>query len=120
MKYLLSVRDDISSRHVVWMVAVAIETGYRSENRRTSFKSVRLAHLEPHGKERATTAKQRRQKINDSFPAANWRQEKKEIKPRLPSDFPYSKWIFPYISSCYSDRYQPDNLAGSDLVVDRQ
>ncbi|GBN58641.1 hypothetical protein AVEN_173749-1 [Araneus ventricosus] len=45
---------------------------------------------------------------------------KNKIKLRLPSDSSYSKWIFPSIISCYSDRRKPDILAATDLVADRQ
>ncbi|GBO27279.1 hypothetical protein AVEN_141538-1 [Araneus ventricosus] len=43
-----------------------------------------------------------------------------KIKPRLPSDSSNSKWIFPNITSCYSDRRQRDNLESKVLVEDRQ
>ncbi|GBM44320.1 hypothetical protein AVEN_232112-1 [Araneus ventricosus] len=33
---------------------------------------------------------------------------KNKIKLRLPSDSSYSKWIFPSIASCYSDRRKLD------------
>ncbi|GBL89273.1 hypothetical protein AVEN_225815-1 [Araneus ventricosus] len=49
-----------------------------------------------------------------STTAANW--PKNKIKPRLPSDSSYSKWIFPNITSCYSDRRQGDNLANRVLA----
>ncbi|GBM51603.1 hypothetical protein AVEN_146255-1 [Araneus ventricosus] len=59
---LLSVSDEISSSQVVWMVAVAIETGYRTGNPfrvgRSSFNVVTFAHLAPNGKELATPQNQ--------------------------------------------------------------
>ncbi|GBN20279.1 hypothetical protein AVEN_203536-1 [Araneus ventricosus] len=80
MTGLLSVRYEISSRQVVWMVAVAIATGYCTGNPfrvgRSSFKIVTFAHLATNGKERATTVKLRRRMITVSFLDANWRQEK--------------------------------------------
>ncbi|GBM20709.1 hypothetical protein AVEN_105946-1 [Araneus ventricosus] len=55
--------------------------------------------------------------INYSFPSANCTKNK--MKPILPSDFSHSKWTFPNITSCHSDRHQPDNLPCRDLVMVR-
>ncbi|GBM46830.1 hypothetical protein AVEN_193886-1, partial [Araneus ventricosus] len=41
-----------------------------------------------------------------------------KMKPSLPPSSSYSKWIFPNINSCYSDRHQPANLASRDLVAE--
>ncbi|GBM40570.1 hypothetical protein AVEN_240313-1 [Araneus ventricosus] len=94
------------------MVAVAIETGYRAGNPfrvgRSSFKFVKLAHLAPNRKERTTAAKPKRRTTTTLYPPQTGTKNK--IKPRLPSDSIYSKGIFPNITSCYSNRHQPDNL----------
>ncbi|GBL97184.1 hypothetical protein AVEN_144620-1 [Araneus ventricosus] len=101
------------------MGAVAIETGYYTVNPFRVCKSpsnfVTLAHLEPKEKERVTATKMRRRMIIDSFTAV----PRIKITPIFPSDSSYPKWIFPNITSCHSNRHQPDNLAGKDLGTDR-
>ncbi|GBN89523.1 hypothetical protein AVEN_91921-1 [Araneus ventricosus] len=63
-----SVRHENSTRQVVSLTAVAIETGSPRRNPfqvgRSSLKFVTLARLAPIRKERATSAKPRRRRIN--------------------------------------------------------
>ncbi|GBM77735.1 hypothetical protein AVEN_274484-1 [Araneus ventricosus] len=58
------------------------------------------------------------EKTNDQQPLQTGTGNK--VKPRLPSDSPYPKWIFPCITSCYSDRRQLDNLANRVVLSDRK
>ncbi|GBM32382.1 hypothetical protein AVEN_239778-1 [Araneus ventricosus] len=72
---------------------------------RRSFKFVALAHLAPNVKEL-------QQNREDQLPPQTGAKNK--IKSS------YSKWTFPNITNCYSDRRQRDNLADRVLVADRQ
>ncbi|GBM20125.1 hypothetical protein AVEN_81102-1 [Araneus ventricosus] len=87
-----SVRHENSARLVVSLTAVAIETSYR---RRNPFRGGRSSGM------------------MYSFYCP------KLCVCCLPSDFSFSKWIFPNITSCYNDRGQRDNLAGRVLAADR-
>ncbi|GBM89210.1 hypothetical protein AVEN_158509-1 [Araneus ventricosus] len=93
-------------------------TGYRTGNPfrdgRSSLKFVRLVLLASNWKESATAAKLRRRMIY-SF-CRRKLAPRKSIKPRLPSDSSYSKWIFSNITSCYRDRHQLDNLADRQYI----
>ncbi|GBM59004.1 hypothetical protein AVEN_244383-1 [Araneus ventricosus] len=99
------------------MSAVAIETGYRKKNPflvgRSSFKCATLARLAPNGLSMVT------EKTNDQLlflpPQTG---AKNKIKLRFQSDSSYSKWIFPSITSCYSDSRKLDILAATVLVVE--
>ncbi|GBM18702.1 hypothetical protein AVEN_8998-1 [Araneus ventricosus] len=101
------------------MMAVAIGTGYRTGNPfrvgRSSFKIFTLADLAPNRNERPTVVRPRRRIIIYTLTDV-----KNKIKPRLPADSSYSKWLLPNITSCHSDRHQPGNLAGRILVADSQ
>ncbi|GBN07581.1 hypothetical protein AVEN_109733-1, partial [Araneus ventricosus] len=111
---VLCARHENCGRQNVLFTAVAIETGYRRKNPllvgRNSFKCATLAHLSPNGLCMIT------EKTNDQLlflPSQTG--AKNTLKLRLPSDSPYSKWIFPSITSCYSDRRKVDILAGTVL-----
>ncbi|GBO33155.1 hypothetical protein AVEN_204429-1 [Araneus ventricosus] len=60
----------------------------------------------------------RTEKTNDQLPPQTG--DKNKIKPSLPTDSYNSKWIFPTITSCYSDRRQGDSLASRILWADIQ
>ncbi|GBL83534.1 hypothetical protein AVEN_196377-1 [Araneus ventricosus] len=58
--------------------------------------------------------------MNDALSLLPQTGGKNKIKPRLPSDSSYPKWIFPNITSCNSDHRQRSNLPSRVLVVDRK